>query len=285
MAVSERTVPGFAGLFQARSRTAVAAATAVVVVFALMLLTSILQRSLMYQPATERIAPASVGLSQAREEILTTVDGERLVAWFIPAQPGQRTIVYFHGNGGGLAQRADRMGRYAKAGFGMFMMSYRGYSGSTGLPSEPANISDALAAYDHVRAKGVAATDVVLYGESLGTGVATQVAAQRTSAGLVLDAPYTSIVDIASRRYPFLPVGWVITDRYETIDVIGRVTTPVLIVHGERDRIVPVTMGRAVFAAVTAPKKLITYPEAGHSDHWRYGSTEAVIAWLEGLSR
>jgi hypothetical protein len=254
------------------------------VVLAMMFLSTALQRALMYEPLTDRIAPAAVGLPTAREELLQTPDGQRLVSWYIPAQAGRPTVVYFHGNGGGLAQRADRMGRYAGTGLGVFMMSYRGFSGSSGLPSEAANISDALLAYEHVRAKGVASSDLVLYGESLGTGVASQVAAQKPVGGLVLDAPYTSIVDVASYRYPFVPVAWAMSDRYDTMKVIGRVSAPVMIIQGARDRVVPPHMGREVYEAVTSPKKIITYPEAGHSDHWRFGSTNDVIAWIASLS-
>jgi fermentation-respiration switch protein FrsA (DUF1100 family) len=180
-------------------RIALGAALAMAVGMGLLaLIVPQLQRRLMYFPDTAHVTPSEAGLSRVAEEVLETPDGARVLAWYGKAEPGQPTILYFHGNGGSLETRSERIRKYMARGLGVFMMTYRGFGGSSGAPSESANVADATLAYDRLRALGVGATDVILYGESLGTGVAVQVAAVRPAAGLVLDAPYTSMVELAA---------------------------------------------------------------------------------------
>jgi fermentation-respiration switch protein FrsA (DUF1100 family) len=241
------------------------------------------QRALMYVPDRRYITPAQIQLSGVEEVVLKTPDGERVLAWYGRARPGEPTILYFHGNGGSLVNRSERIAKYLARGRGLFMMTYRGYGGSSGRPSERANVADALLAYDTLVARGVPAKDIVLYGESIGTGVAVQVAAQRPVAGVILDAPYTSIVDVAALAYPYLPVRPFLLDRYETMTHLPLITAPILVIHGERDSIIPVTMGRAVASSAKAPARLVTFPDAGHVDHHLYGSFEAVQDWLDDL--
>ena len=173
------------------------------------------QRRFIYFPDPTRTTPGAAGLPNVVERIIATPDGERLVAWYGKAAPGQPTLLYFHGNGGALEVRAERIRKYLDRGRGMFMMSYRGYSGSTGSPSEAANVADAKLAYDALVKEGVSPDDIILYGESLGTGVAIQVAAEKNVAGVILDSPFTSIVERAGQLYPWLPVGLLLQDRYE----------------------------------------------------------------------
>ena len=202
------------------------------------------QRRLMYFPNRDRMPPAQAGLANVEERLLRTPDGARLVAWYGKARPGQPTILYFHGNGGGLVDRAPRIERFMAEGWGVYMMAYRSYSGSTGSPSEAANVADARLAHGALVHEGVDARSIVLYGESLGSGVAARIATERPARGLILDAPYTSIVQLAAQIYPYLPVRQLLQDRYETDKVIAQVKMPVLILHGERDGIIPVAMGR-----------------------------------------
>ena len=243
----------------------------------------VVQRKLMYFPARERVEPSRIGLAAVEERVISTPDGARVIAWYGKAQPGQPTILYFHGNGGSLITRQERIRKYLDRGRGILMMTYRGYGGSTGTPSEKANVADARLAYDLLRKDGIAPADIIIYGESLGSGVAVQVAAVRDCAGLVLDAPYTSVVDVGSLAYPFLPVDLLLTDRYETMRYIGGVRVPLLVIHGERDTVIPVEMGRAVHAAANEPKTLVTFRQAGHSDHHQHGSFEAVNDWIDRL--
>ncbi|MGE3914244.1 MAG: alpha/beta hydrolase, partial [Hyphomicrobiaceae bacterium] len=130
------------------------------------------QRHLMYVPDASRVPPASIGLAGVEEQIIEAPDGTRLVTWRAKAEAGRPTILYLHGNAGNLAGRADRFRRYQARGFGMLMLSWRGYSGSTGRPTEARNVADAILAYDTLRSSGVPAREIVVFGESLGSGVA-----------------------------------------------------------------------------------------------------------------
>jgi fermentation-respiration switch protein FrsA (DUF1100 family) len=241
------------------------------------------QRRLTYFPDSQRMSPASFNLPGVEERIIATADGEHLISWFAPAATGRPTVLYFHGNGGNLAKLSERVRRYVARGWGVLFLSYRGYSGSTGVPSESANVADAKLAYDALRAAGVDPEDIIVYGQSLGSGIAVQVAAEKDVGGLVLDAPYTSIVDVAAVSYPYLPVRRFVLDRYETMKFLPQVTAPLLVLHGEDDRVVPVEMGKAVYAAANAPKEIATFPRAGHSDHHLHGSQEELFRWVDAL--
>lgn len=243
------------------------------------------QRRLIYHPDPRHVLPSAVGLSGVEEVKLATADGETVIAWWAKAPPGRPTVLYFHGNGGSLADRAERVAKYQAAGLGLFMMAYRSYSGSTGSPSEAANVGDAKLALQRLLSSGVRIGDVIVYGESLGTGVATQIAADQAVAGLILDSPYTSLADVGVERHPFLPVRLLLVDRYETMRFIGRVHAPLLVVHGEKDEIIPVRMGRAVYAAAREPKTLAVIAGAGHTDHSRFGSYRVILDWIETVWR
>jgi uncharacterized protein len=244
-----------------------------------------LQRRLVYFPDPQRVSPANFNLAGVTERVIDTPDGEHLVSWYASAAPGKPTILYLHGNGGNLAGRSERVRRYVSRGYGVLFLSYRSYSGSTGTPSERNNVADAKLAYDTLIKDGVAPQDIIVYGESLGSGVATQVAADKDVGGLVLDAPYTSTVDVGARNYPYLPVRQFMLDRYETIKFIPRVHAPLLVLHGEADGVIPVEMGKAVYAAANAPKEIATFPHAGHSDHHLHGSYDELFRWIDALMR
>ena len=244
------------------------------------------QRSLMYHPDRARITPASVGLQAVRERVLTAKDGTKLIAWQLKAREGKPTLLYFHGNAGNLSYRAERFARFQALGWGIFMLSYRGFGGSEGTPSELANISDAELSYQTLLNEGLRERDIVLYGESLGTGVATQIAVKHEPAGLILDAPFTSMVDAAAYHYPWAWVGPFIKDRYETDRHIKKLRCPVLILHGERDPIVPVHMGRAlakIAADAGVDVRLEVYPEGSHTDLYEYGALDRIITFVKNL--
>ncbi len=239
-----------------------------------------IQQRLLYAPDTRRSSPTEAGLPDVDERELIMRDGTRILTWWGAAQAGRPTLLYFHGNGGSFVTRSERIRKYMTHGYGVVMMTYRGFGGSAGSPSEKANVSDAKEVYDAVRASGISPSQIVLYGESLGTGIAIQVAAEKDVAGLILDAPYTSIVDLAALHYPRLPARWLMTDRYESLKSAAKVTAPALIVHGEADDIIPVSMSVDVAAALKGPVTRATFPGAGHSDHYLFGSYETIYAWL-----
>ena len=197
------------------------------------------QRALMYLPDTTRTAPAAAGFHDAQEVILDTADGEKVIVWHVPPRSDQPIVLYVHGNGGALQHRAPRFRKLIASGVGLVALSYRGYAGSSGSPTEAGLIEDAHAAYAFTAAR-YPASRIALWGESLGTGVAVALASEKPIGRLMLQAPFTSTVDIASAIYWFLPVRLLMKDQFRSDQRIGKVTAPVLILHGERDRTIPI---------------------------------------------
>ena len=245
------------------------------------------QRKLIYFPDRNRVLPTELGLVGVEERILKTPDGERLVAWYAKAKPGEPTLLYFHGNGGGLAERAERIRQFRREGWGVYMMAYRGYAGSTGRPTEVANVADARLAYGALLLEGVAPEATIAYGESLGTNVAARIAVERRVGGLILEAPYTSIAKVGGQTYPYLPVDLLLIDRYETDKIIAQVKVPILVIHGARDRTVPVAMGREIASLANEPKQLVVLPNGGHNNLYLDGNEAIVVVrdWLRALAR
>jgi len=241
------------------------------------------QRRLIYRPDPAHVTPAQAGLTGVAEVRLAAPGGVEIVAWEAKAREGKPTFLYFHGNGGGLVDRSERIRRFALDGYGVFMPAYRGYSGSTGSPSEAAIIADAQRAYDHLIAQGLKPQDIVLYGESLGTGVAVQLAAAREVSAVVLDSPYTSLVEIGQRQYGFMPVKTFMVDTFSSIDHIGHIKAPLLVLHGNLDSVIPVELGQKLFDAAPEPKQIVIVQGAGHSDIYAFGALQNLQTFLRAL--
>lgn len=238
------------------------------------------QRSFMYFP--DRDAPVAAdwradGVSVVR---YPSTDGLMLSGWHWPAQGGRRTIVWFQGNGGHAGHRAGFVRPYIAAGYGVLLAGYRGYGGNPGSPSEEGLNADARGALDWLAGQGVPAGDVVTMGESLGTGLAVQMATERPVAAVVLFAPYLSMAELGRGFYPWLPVEWLLLDRFDSAAKIAAIRAPLLIVHGEQDGTVPVAHGRALLAAATVPKRGLFVPEAGHNDLYTADVAAAVLGFL-----
>jgi fermentation-respiration switch protein FrsA (DUF1100 family) len=227
------------------------------------------QRSLMYFPETVRTAPAQAGLSEAEEVLLDTADGERVIVWHSAPRGDQPVVLYFHGNGGALRHRVDRYRALTQDGTGLVLLSYRGYGGSSGRPSERGLIEDARAAYTFATQRHPEAR-LVVWGESLGSGVAVAIAAEKAAekkvARVVLEAPFASAVSVAASVYPFVPVRFLMKDQFRSDLRIRNVTAPVLIVHGDRDTVVPIESGEQLYSLIEGPKRFLRVPGAGHED-------------------
>jgi len=238
------------------------------------------QRALMYFPETTRTPPAAAGLPQAEEITLDTADGERVIVWHVPPREGKPVVLYFHGNGGSLRYRAGRYRMLAEAGIGLVALSYRGFAGSTGAPSEPGLLADAAAAYKFAVAR-YAPERIALWGESLGGGVAAQIAAREKVGKLILEAPFTSAAEVAQRAYLIFPVRLLMQDQFRSDEYIARVTAPVLVMHGERDNVVPFDLGERMVGLIAAPKKFVRFPDGGHNDLDVYGATREALKFLD----
>ncbi len=248
----------------------------------LLALMYVFQRALMYFPDPARILPAAAGLPQAEEVSLTSGDGEKLIAWHVRPRGDKPVVIYFQGNAEGLAARVGRFTWLTADGTGLVALCYRGYGGSTGKPSEFGLILDAEAAYEFVAAR-YPAKRIIVFGESLGTGVATALAAEREIGGLILDAPFTSIADVGAAAYPFAPVRWLIKDAFRSDERIVRVKAPLLVLHGEHDRIVPIAFGEQLFALAREPKRMVRFPLGGHVNLDDFGAEAVVNEFLAKL--
>ena len=222
------------------------------------------QRSHQYFPGRQGLTASAAGLAHVEDVRLTSSDGETLQAWYSPAQSGRATLLYFHGNGGEIADRAERFAAYQAQGFGVFFLSYRGYGASTGSPTEPGLIKDAHAAYDWLAARGIKPGEMMLVGESLGSGVAVQLAAERPVRALALEAPFASAANVAAMAYWWLPVRLLMKDKFESFAFIGKIKAPLLVIHGDLDGIVPLSEGRALFARANEPKEMVVVPGGSH---------------------
>ena len=239
------------------------------------------QRSLLYLPDTTRPRFGALAELGFREVTLTTADGLSLLSWYRPPDRAAPVVAYFHGNGGHIGYRTDRMIRFAQHGLGALLLEYRGYGGNPGKPTEAGLYADAEAALDFLRSEGVPANRLVLYGESLGSGVAVHIAAGREVAALILEAPFTRLADVAFYHYPYVPVPLLLHDRFDSLSNIGAVTAPILILHGERDRIVPARFGRALLAAAPEPKEGWFSAQADHGDIAHFGGLDAVFDFIK----
>jgi fermentation-respiration switch protein FrsA (DUF1100 family) len=241
------------------------------------------QRYFIYPiPQTTRTAPAEAGFREAEEHVLTAEDGAKIILWHVPPKPGRRVVLYFHGNGEVLAWLVPRFREITADGTGLVAMSDRGYGGSGGSPSESALLRDAAAAYDFARARYDAGR-IVAWGFSLGTGVAVATASDHAVGGLILEAPYTSISDLAARAFPFLVVRPFVRDSFRSDERIARVTAPLLIMHGAKDPVIPIAFGQKLFALAHEPKQFVQFPDGGHNDLGNFGAVETARQFIAAL--
>jgi uncharacterized protein len=239
-----------------------------------------LQRSILFPiPSTERVAPAAAGFPQVEERVLTTADGEKIVVWHMPAKPGRPVILYFHGNGDYLAGFFPRFRDFIADGIGIVAPAYRGYSGSSGKPSEQGLLQDAEAAYAFAGAR-YAADKIVVWGFSLGSGVAVALAAAHPVNKLILEAPYSSIADVAASAFPILPVRLLLKDPFHSDQRIAQVKAPLLVMHGARDGTIPIVFGEKLFALANEPKQFIRFPDGGHNDLDYFGASAAARRFI-----
>lgn len=235
------------------------------------------QRNYQYFPSHQGLAASAVGLTGVQDLKLAGSDGETLQAWYAPAGAGKPTILFLQGNGGEIADRGERFAAYQAQDFGVFFLSYRGYGASSGSPSEGGLVRDALTAYDWLVAQGVKPERMMLVGESLGGGVAVQLAAQKPVAALALEATFASAVNVASVIYWWLPVRLLMKDKFESISVIAKIRAPLLITHGAADEIIPLIEGQKLFAHANQPKQMIVVPDGTH------GSILSAETWMNEM--
>lgn len=232
----------------------------------LSLIVYLLQDRYIYFPDKTLIAtPRHIGL--AFEELsLLTEDGIRLHGWFIPAPAAQTTLLFLHGNAGNISHRLDSLRLFHGLGLNVLIFDYRGYGRSGGVPSEQGTYRDADAAWRYLtQTRGIPTAKIVVFGRSLGGAVAVWLAGHSAPAALILESTFTSVRDMASRYYPYLPVSVLLRNRYPTLDRIGALRLPTLVVHSHDDEIIPYEFGQRLYAALRGPREFLSL-HGGHND-------------------
>jgi len=253
---------------------------------ALLVLVFLFQPRLVYFPAKEKYSMTPQGFGLAYDSVkIGTEDGEQLAAWWIPAPaPARGTVLLFHGNAGNISHRIDYAKMFHDLGYNTLLPDYRGYGESSGTLSEQGTYRDASAAWAWLTStRGIQPSDVVIFGESLGGGPATWLAAQHAPRALILASAFTSIPDLGAQIYPFLPVRWLSRIHYNNLANLERIKVPVLIAHSPGDEIIPYVHGRRLYAAAKEPKTFLEL-RGGHNQGFVFARQEwvnALAAFLE----
>ena len=253
------------------------------------------QRKMLYHPPPGRPDPARYGVAGLTTVDIETEDGLTLSHWYRPpARPGGPVIVMFHGNAGHVGDRVDKLRALYKTDFGIFLVEYRGFGGNPGSPSEDGLLADARSVVAWLRRNGVEPAETIMYGESLGTGVAVQTAAAQARgdldpgdldpggraapfAGVLLESPYTSIADVAQHHYWYLPARWLLLDKWDSAAVIGQIGAPLLVLHGRADNTVPFKFGKRLYEMAPEPKAALFLPDGNHTDLFNMPDVIAAV--------
>jgi fermentation-respiration switch protein FrsA (DUF1100 family) len=230
---------------------------ALVVYVGLLLLVMWREKSFIYYPERE-LAGAP---PRAEDVWLTTADGVRIHGWFVPAETNTAlTVLFCHGNAGNISHRFEKLDILRELGANVLIFDYRGYGRSEGSPDEQGTYRDAQAAYDSLAGK-----TVVVYGESLGAAVAVDLAAKNRVAGVVIEEAFTSAADVGRKMFPYLPVGLILRNRYDSLSKIGRINAPLLIFHSRDDEFFSMRHAERLLDAAREPKRLVEL-RGGHND-------------------
>ena len=222
--------------------------------FVIILFVYFYQRSLLYHPSENNYLNNKINFSY-EEIFIETDENIKLKSWFIEKDLKKfKTILLFHGNAGNLFNRVYKLNELNKLDLNILLISWRGFSGNKGKPTEKNLYHDAGEVVKWLNSLGVINKNIILYGESLGTGVATELGTRNIFGGIILESPFTSIAKAAKIYYPYLPINLVLKDRYDSIEKIQSITVPILIMHGKKDNIVPQKMGLELFEKANEPK-------------------------------
>jgi uncharacterized protein len=247
--------------------------------FAVVAVLYLAQRRFLFHPQSAHPTPAAAGLPMAEEAAIDTADGERVIIWQIPPRGEKPLVIYFHGNAEIVASRAERHRQLTADGTGLVALSYRGYMGSTGSPTEKGLLRDAEAAHRFATSR-YPSSPIVLWGHSLGSGVAVALASRHSVAKVILEAPFSSTADVAAAIFPFVPVRWLMHDQFRSDQRVDAVRAPLLIMHGGRDGVVPIRFGERLFTLAHEPKRFVRFPDGGHDDLDWYGASAEVQRFI-----
>lgn len=238
-----------------------------VLVLVVLLLIYVFQRHLIYFPDTEQPLPQNFSAADMKIIKIPVSKDITLSSWYRPAQDKKTTILYLHGNAGHIGYRMPLVRSFISAGFGVLLLEYRGFGGNPGTPTESGFYQDGRAALLFLQQQGIEVSNIVLYGESLGTGVATKLATEFKTCAVVLQSPYTSLTALARYHYPWLP-PLPFMDKYDSLSRIQDIHTPLFVMYGKLDNVVPPEQSLTLFEKANQPKEMVEFSTKGHHDLW-----------------
>jgi hypothetical protein len=243
----------------------------------------VFQRSFLYFPSHDHVSISEAHANRAFKNFpVKTEDGLDLTAWYAPATSRPFTFIFFHGNGDCFFTASPVADPYIAEGYGFLLAEYRGYSGLPGSPTEAGLYADARAYIKGLIAQGVKSENIILFGHSLGTGVAVQMAGEFHVGGVMLLAPYLSIAEMAQEKFPYFPAKYIALDRYENDKKMKNIHAPVLIVNGARDGLIPPSHGKELYELANEPRQFYSIPGRGHNDCFREAAMIG-LTWVKGL--
>ena len=254
--------------------------------FIVILIMFIFQRSLLYLPSREKIDQSFYTETGLKKIEFVTSDGLLLKSLFKRPSSNEKSIItVFHGNAGHVGHRVEKFRPFLEEGHGLFLVEYRGYGENSGKPSENGFYKDGQAAINFLSEQNIPKNKIIIYGESLGCGLAVKLSIQDTFRATILEAPYTSIADVASRHYWYLPAKLLVLDRFDILSIIKNIKSPLLVIHGEKDNIININFGKKVFESAPEPKKAIFVSDAGHNNLYEFKIYDKINHFLKELNK
>jgi len=248
----------------------------------IILIMFIFQRSLLYLPSKEKLSTTYYSNTELEKVEFKTSDGLFLKSLFKqPTNNAQITIVVFHGNAGHIGHRVEKFKPFLEEGYGLLLVEYRGYGENEGKPTEDGFYKDGVAALDFLSRQNISKQKTILYGESLGCGLAVKLSTEDKYHSTILEAPYTSIAEVASEHYWYLPAKWLVLDRFDIIGIIKNIKSPLLVLHGEEDNVISIEFGKKIFNSAPKPKEAFYIKKAGHNNLYEFKIYQKVINFIK----
>jgi len=253
----------------------------------LLSLVFLFQRNLLYHPSIDNYLENEVEKEPTEIEKVKIIidDNITLTGWFYKKNIKKfKTILFFHGNAGSLANRTYKLNHFKNLNVNFLIIAWRGFSGNKGKPTEEGLYKDAKSAVDWLNKKGVDDEKIILYGESLGTAIAVEIAQKKNYAGIILESPFTSMIDMGKKYYPFFPVNLLLKDKFESYKKIHNISVPILIIHGKVDNIVPFAMGKKMYELSNEPKFFYSQEYGDHMVDYDEKLLLALKKFILGLN-
>ena len=258
--------------------------TFVLAYFFILIFTYFFQRNLLYHPKVNNYLDDKI-LVNIKKVKITTEDNIELLSWYHNKNnKDYKTILFLHGNAGSLENRIHKINHFKNMNVNFLIFAWRGFSGNKGNPTEKGLYDDAIGAVNWLKDKGIKPENIILYGESLGTGVAIEIAQNSNFAGIILESPFTSMIDAAKNKYPIFPIKYLLKDKYESEKKIKNIKSPILIMHGKVDDLVPFWMGQKLYEIANKPKYFYFSKYDNHMMEFNQNLLNAIKKFINSLN-